>query len=597
MLNLHVAPIAGQLYDVNILKGIDTIGTARNFRIFQNFVQSAPIAPFSGVLDAGGQDDITISVQGTTNENSFSMRAEKNSTGGNVKVNVSGSSIAANTVNIPNTKDNKAEQDVSFYTTVSDTPLRLTFNGLSKGTTFIYVTPVPVAVGPADPGDYPPTAVSAGFTRSILVDTEEKHDEAITSGSVGITDAFGNNYGGAYLGTSATIEDAEPTVAVQKADGTPFPGAEAEIDKNDVIVSFDRTLIAPDAEQAKVVITAGAGSASFTINVRALQKTVLEPIYQPVKGIIDTPIALNFGDQNAELIAPDWRNTVQTIAPPPLQGAFEVDLEWVDGIIGLGETAILTSEIPILKFVAQPNANKDKMIITADGRDAKAGEATLELTFGAIDTIKPVIGSITISTCSISVAFTDNKALDLAASTIKVSNDTGDITSELGKPVITGDGTTAGSIAYNNVPKGAYSLAIAVKDAAGNIATGDRPATVTECTTGCEKVEPAFIAVKDVNQTLDVTITGAGTNFGATSAVTFSCAGIEVGSVNATSATTIIASITITANATACSSDVTVTTPGLDPVTCAKAFDLITAGGGCVSVEPEKATAGIPRMW
>jgi len=592
VLNLHVAPIAGQLYDVNILKGIDTIGTARNFRVLQGNVVSEPVAPFSGIYDAGGQDDVTISVQGTAQENSFQMRAEVQDNGSDVDVNVSGSSLQATTVNIPNTKDNKAEQDVSFYTTVENEPLRLTFVGLSKGTTFVYVTPVDVAIGPADPGDYPPKTVSAGFTKSIMMDAEEKHDEAVASGLVSITDAFDNAYAGTYMAAEATIEDAKPTIEVQKEDGTPFPGAEAEVDKNDVIVTFDRTLIAPDAQKAIVVITAGSGSDSFTINVRALQQTLLASIYQPVTGVTNTPVKLAFGDQNALAIPPDWRNTPQTLAPPPLQGAFEVDLEWVDGIIGLGETAIISTQNYILKFVAQPNLNKASMTIAADGRDAKAGETILTLIFGVVDTQPPVISVVEAGTCSIKVGFTDNVALDLAASIVKVSNADGDITSQLEGPIIEGDGTTEGSITYRQVPVGSYSLEIVAKDKAGNVAPLEtRPATVATCNPGgCTSVEPAFAVVGTTS--LDVTITGANTNFGATSVVTFpSCAGITVDSISATSLTTIVASISMPADVEACSTDVVVTT-GLEIVTCANAFQLTTTLPSCVTVAPSSAKAG-----
>jgi hypothetical protein len=605
VLNLHVTRATGETnLNPTALVGIDTIGTARNFRVLQGNVVSAPTAPFSGTLDAGGQDDVTISVQGTAQENSFQMRAEVNSDGSDVDVNVTGSALAESTVNIPNTKDNKAEQDVSFYTTVENEPLRLTFVGLSKGTTFVYKTS-PAAIGPADPGDYPPKSVSADFTKSILVDAEEKHDEAITSGKVTITDAFGNDYSGTYNGSTATIEDAEPTIAVFKEDGTtPFPGASAEVDKNNIIVTFDRTLIAPDAQTAKVVITAGAGSASFTINVRALQATVVDNIYQAVTKITNTPVALFFGDQNGKRISPDWRATPQTLTPAqPLQGAFEVDLEWVDGIIGLGETAILSSTKTtanptgpgdILTFVAQPNQGKSKMTISADGRDAKAGSTTLELDFGTVDTIPPVIGSVTADNCSIKAVFTDNKALDLKASSVLVSDKDGkDITPDLGAPVIEGDGTTSGSITYPTVPNGDYALAITVKDQAGNTTKDNRPISVTgSCVQECVSVNPSFVVLTDPGseQTLDVTITGKDTNFSNSSVVTFSCTDVTVVSANATSATEIVAKIKIAADAAEGPCDVIVKTGQL-VVTCAAKFQKIKTIE-CTTVDPATAKQG-----
>ena len=84
------------------------------------------------------------------------------------------------------------------------------------------------------------------------------------------------------------------------------------------------------------------------------------------------------------------------------------------------------------------------MTICSRGGDADAGETTLTLDFKA-DCENPVIGALTASDCAISIAITDNKAVNLAGSTVVVKNGaTGeDVTSTL-KRTDTNDGTAAG---------------------------------------------------------------------------------------------------------------------------------------------------------
>ena len=94
------------------------------------------------------------------------------------------------------------------------------------------------------------------------------------------------------------------------------------------------------------------------------------------------------------------------------------------------------------------------MTISADGRDADAGTTTLTLDFNA-DFEKPVIGAVTASDCGISIAITDNKAVNLAGSTVVVKNGaTGEDVTSTPDRTDTNDGTPAGSIDFTEVPVG-----------------------------------------------------------------------------------------------------------------------------------------------
>jgi len=167
-----------------------------------------------------------------------------------------------------------------------------------------------------------------------------------------------------------------------------------------------------------------------------------------------------------------------------------------------------------------------------------------------------------------------------------------DITSTLVR-TDTGNGTTSGSITFNNLPGvDTYILDIVLKDKANNQTSSQRSANVTTCEVpACGSISPV---VGQTGQTFDVVITGANTSFGAASVVTFSCADVTVNSQNATSATSITANITIAdaaVDGTKC--DVTVTT-GIEVVTCSQAFELssLPVNVKCVSITPAAVDAG-----
>ena len=282
--------------------------------------------------------------------------------------------------------------------------------------------------------------------------------------------------------------------------------------------------------------------------------------------------------------------------PGYVPGSYDVDLEAADGTTSEGDEFLktLSTDAPSVTFTATLNdGDADKiMTIAADGGDADAGETTLTLDFNA-DFEKPVIGALTASDCAISIAITDNKAVNLAGSTVVVKNGaTGeDVTSTLER-VDTNDGTVAGSIDFKKVPVGSYVLEIVAKDKANNeTAPSTRTSAVTVCSgvgPSCVSVDPTF-GVKDT--TLDVVIKAERSTFGPTSAVAFSCTGITVNSATANSATEISANITIAADAVDATCDVTVTT-GAETVVCTGGFAVKTQLPSCASVSPASVDAG-----
>jgi|GEM_PF-5701240 len=564
----------------------------------------------AGTIDGGKAADIRFDITANGfNGDAIVMRALCNTTGTKVKVGPERTSAPQDTVTITqdSRNSNLAKESITFFTSLDaagagQNKLTMVVE-TGNGVTFIpfnpAVTPFLLTTGikPADSRDFPPTAVIASIsTAGVSQDNGRGHDEIDIQNIAGpppklsiiIIDAFGNAYAGGVTGAElATLEDASPTVTILKEDGTtPFPSATGDTNKNNIVANIRPVNVSPTAQKAIVKIAAGAGTGNVTLNLKALQQTVLKNLYVPIAKL-DTPVKVNFGDQNGTLIAPDYKNSTTP-------GSFNVDQEIKDGLFtsALANPLALTTLVPSFTYNVKPSSGKTSLTIAADGGDADASKTTLTLTYAPIDTIPPVIGAVTSSACSVSVAFTDNVALNLAGSTVKVLDTTGkDITSTLPAPTLTGDGTAAGSITFTGTQIGLYTLDIAVKDTSGNITAGQKPANVTTCAVAaCQGVNPAY-SVK--GNTLDVTITGQNTNFGATSVVTFSNADIIVNSATASSATEIVANITISATATAATSDVTVTT-GVETVTCSQAFEIresVTIPS-CVSVSPSTVNAG-----
>jgi hypothetical protein len=612
--SLYIDPVASVASPATTFANVDSVAEGVTFDAEDkvNTVNFGGVGVNPIIDITAGDDDITLEVQAEAGlGDSFTIRA-KTRLGKNVLINTKDSTTGKETLNIPRdgSTDN-AEEDIVFFTRVreQDGPIFLILEGRTAPKTITTIrVPVGIADGiadagirPADPGDFPPSAIIATLnTVKAAIDTEHSEIKIFNAEifppvpTVIILDAFGNSYLPGYLLAGppppidydpVTLEDADATFEVVKADGTtPYPGADAEADGNNIILSLDLGSVTADNGDPILKITAGAASAQITYKVRALVQTALKNRFVPVFGIEDTPIAVNFADQNGGFIAPN------------VGSAFDVDVEAVGGTTSNGDefTLTLSDVTPKEEFTATVDeADADKiMTITADGGDADAGETTLTLDFNA-DFEKPVIGALTASDCAISIAITDNKAVNLAGSTVVVKNGaTGeDVTSTLER-VNTNDGTTAGSIDFKKVPVGTYVLEIVAKDKANNETA---PTTRTSAVTVCSGVGPSCISVDPTfgvkGTTFDVVIKAERSTFGPTSAVAFSCTGITVNSATANSATEITANITIADDAADATCDVTVTT-GAETVVCAGGFAVKTQLPSCVSVSPASVDAG-----
>jgi hypothetical protein len=134
---------------------------------------------------------------------------------------------------------------------------------------------------------------------------------------------------------------------------------------------------------------------------------------------------------------------------------------------------------------------------------------------------------------------------------------------------------------------------ITVTTGSSEVVTCVRPFETEPPPPSCVSVDPSF-AMPGSN--LDVVITGVNTHFDTTSEVIYSCPGVTVNSVTATSVTTIIANITIAydAPASCCGveCDIIVTT-GNEQIICPESFlGMATCYGTCNSIIPSMVSAG-----
>ena len=578
-----------------------------------NYPPTFAYSPTAGLGDPSftvASDVLAVTAKGFASDPLFLRPVANNGTKIGLNAEKASAPTETGTLAIPvgRTADT-AEQNAIFFTKLdksATTAVNMIIETTDKGASFVASVPFAMTntantsgMLAADPRDFSPSAASSRVSETtVSLDSSTRgHDTvSFTNPNAGITisDAFGNAYSGA-----STLEDSNAVVTVLKADGTtPYSGASGDVRGDILGVTFTPGTITAADSSAIVRITTGAATKDITVNLSALQKTALKNIYVPISAI-NTPVTLNFASQVGAPFTPITETgtvppTANTATGNGYYGSFTVDLDPVDGTIASSTTtltALITGLAPVYTFNAKPNSGKTVMTIAADGRNADASSTTLTLNFTAVDTEPPVIGAVTTSACSVSVACTDNVSLNLKDSIVKVLDSVGkDITSTLQR-VDTGDGTASGSISFTGVNVGLYTLDIVLKDTAGNITTGQKPANVTTCAVAaCKTVNPAY-AVK--GSTLDVTITGDNTNFDATSVVTFSDVEITVNSWSASSKTEIVANITISATAAASKSDVTVTT-GFETIICPQAFEVrenITIPS-CVSVEPSTVNAG-----
>ncbi len=351
---------------------IDTAARGVDFIINNvpaRYVTSITDIPSINVEAANGS--IIVAIQGTINEPTFTMKAYKK-TGGLVKVNRQNVFTPADSVIIPAKEVNifTAEQNVIFFTSANDEDLLLIFTGQTNQTVFAY----PVAgaiISPADATAFPPSSVTVGISEArVLIDSAPNHDQ-VNICQFDVMDAFGNSYNFNNQTSGKDLRDSGAKVAVFRANGTTaFPGAVAEVNTNDVTVTFDKTKITKDDTKAMVKMTAGTKYAQLPLNIRLLKSTILGNKFRPIAGIDDTPVQVNFGDQKGNLIPP----VVNNLNPGCQQGSFQVEFTVTNGSANVGSPLPLTTDIPYQIMLVNPADVQTPMQLQAKG--VNTGETT-----------------------------------------------------------------------------------------------------------------------------------------------------------------------------------------------------------------------------
>jgi hypothetical protein len=221
------------------------------------------------------------------------------------------------------------------------------------------------------------------------------------------------------------------------------------------------------------------------------------------------------------------------------------------------------------------------------------------------DLVSPIVGSVDLGNdCMISIEITDDRAVNLAATTVKVINsDTGeDITSIL-KRTYFNDATAKGTIAIGPLLEGChnYEFIIDAKDQANN-SSGETKRTLNNYCCNpipiCDHVDPSFGVPGD---TIEIKIVGQNTQFVDNAQISFNnCPEISVteGDTTVISPTEIISNITISNNAPQGNCDITINN-GAESITCPDAFEVINSIPCSLSVNQSPITAGflLPRMY
>ena len=368
------------------------------------YVTSITDIPSIKVQAANGS--IIVAIQGTINEPTFTMKVYKK-TSGLVKVNKQNVFTPADSVVIPAKDANifTAEQNVIFFTSANDEDLLLIFTGQKNQTVFAY----PVAgaiISPADATAFPPSNVTVGISEaSVLIDPAQSHD-AVNICQFDVMDAFGNSYNFNNQTNGKDLKDSGAKVAVYRANGTTlFPGAVAEVNTNDVTVTFDKTKITKDDSKAMVKMTAGTKYAQFPLNIRLLKTTILGNKFRPISGIDDTPVQVNFGDQKGSLIPP----VVNNLNPDCQQGSFQVEFTVTNGSVTnvVSPFLLTTTDNPYQIILVNPADVQTPVQLQAKG--VNTGETTftiLTLNFISRTPVPSTSTSVPINTTTVPASTT-----------------------------------------------------------------------------------------------------------------------------------------------------------------------------------------------
>ncbi len=543
-----------------------------------------------------GDEDFTLFISPTTpadeQESSFTLRIKRQEEGkADVLIGAKDATSGSDSLTFTNdTSEGYAEKDMAIFTELGAEPIILVWKG-KKGTTAIR-RDTPGAMIERDGGDLEPSKISPAVDLiNIFADVNGDHNTAVIDNDLfDIKDAFGNTYG--------TDEDSSVGVKVYTASDNGSPTdtenpavTKSEIDDDDIVIEVDPTAITPDNEKAVAVLTTEQGnvSAEIALNLRGMQGLGIMPIFIPVNGIGNTPIAVYLQDQNGDLARPFGRAWQGNVV------ANDVDLEIEDPDNGsLSDTGDSTLSGTVFRRVltAEPDTDKTSMEVEIDADDVETTIITLDF---SPDFDPATIKSVEATSCGIVITIEDNKATDAAATTVVVKDSDGeDITDTLTRT--DSDNGTEGTITLKAPGvQGVYSVTITTVDATGLVGEEEtRTVNVTECTdeVSCS-VDPTFANPGDEN--VEVVISGEFTSFSDASVVSFACEpDVTINATTVNSATEIVLDISVAADAAegACAvsvDDLTCEfTIGIGPVTeCTDADNDTYAveGGDCGEVD------------
>jgi hypothetical protein len=287
-------------------------------------------------------------------------------------------------------------------------------------------------------------------------------------------------------------------------------------------------------------------------------------------------LMLNMVDQNGIFVTPVTQTGANAgIAIEDIEATDEDQGEVAPG----GDTAV-SSVAPISYQNVIPEEDEPEVTVEAS---SDYGDIAVVVDF-IPDFDAPQVGALTAVNCGFTIAITDNKATDCAATVVTVLNSAGeDITDSLTVEGVASDNETECNtlVTGESVAPGTYSVTITATDAAGNSSAAvTKTVTITTCDASvvpsCGGVDPTFASF---NETLDVTITGVDTSFvQGTTSVSFGCDGVTVNSTTVLSSTEVVANITVAADAAEGACAVTVTT-GPQVIECA--FEIVSDAPVC----------------
>ncbi len=615
------ASTAAQITNVYIAGGDFTFGDADNDIDEEDEGMTFNFKDYFNYLSMTGSwngqtVNSTVDLDGSaTSGKKTTISVVESSTGGMMNLGKEDASSGSSTFSLPH-------EDETEVAVMSTAPGGSTNNVIlvkmqDSESNAINVYPISLTTGiyPADAGDYPASMVLPTFTEgSVIVDGEDKHDEVIIepqtvaagpsttwtlSAAFMAVDGLGNAYTPFLynvLGNtapSANLEDAEAEVAVMLPSdngsaATAFPGADGDIDGNNVELSFNLSDITADQDVAIVKVTAGSASGELTLNLNSVTDLEVTTPFVPVPNVDDTPMYVMFVNQDGDKVSPVTA-TYENNANPGITVEIEVTDEDQGSITepdgGTDGEFIINSETENSTAVATATPEDGETEMTVEFGTKNYGDEVVVLDF-VPDFEAPVVGDLTPTNCGFEIAITDNKKVDGASTQVTVVSAGGDdLTSTL--EITATDNNTSGVVLVKADPAlqtGTYSVTIVAVDAASNeSASVTKTVSITECTdipAGCVSVDPNYGAP---GETVTVTITGVETSFQeGTTAVTTGCSGITVGTPTVASTTSLQVDFTIAADAVEEECDVTVTTDS-EVVACADADGFeVTSVDPCV---------------